>query len=118
MVQYYRDMWPRSYHTLSPLTEEAIGPIGRKTFWNKALESPFKELKRMLSADTLLIYPDWKLPFTVHTDASDKQLGAVISQNNKPITFFSRRLIKPHHNYTTTEKEPLAIFVFKSGHRD
>ena len=33
----------------------------------------------MVSADMLLSYPDWKIPFTVHTNASDKQVGAVIS---------------------------------------
>ena len=54
-------------------------------------------------------YPDRKLKFTVHTDASDKQLGAVISQNNKPINFLSRKLSKPQRNNTTTEKELLAI---------
>ena len=62
----------------------------------------------MVSADTLLIYPDWKLTFTVHTDAYDKQLGDVISKNNKPIAFFSRILSKPQCNYTTTKKELLA----------
>ena len=40
----------------------------------------------MVSTVTLITYPDCKLPFTVHNDASDKQLGAVISQNNKPIS--------------------------------
>ena len=63
----------------------------------------------MVSDETLLSYPDWKLPFTVHTDTSNKQLGAVISQNNKKIAFFSRKLSKPQRNYTTTEKELLAI---------
>ena len=63
----------------------------------------------MVSADTLLSYPDWKLPFTVHTDASEKQLGTVISQNDKPIYFFSRKLIQPQRNYTTTEKELIEI---------
>jgi len=63
----------------------------------------------MVSAETLLTYPDWTIPFTIHTDASDKQLGTVISQNNKPITFFSRRLSKAQLNYTTTEKELLSI---------
>ena len=48
----------------------------------------------MVSAETLLNYPDWTIPFTIHTDASDKQLGAVISQNDKPIAFFCRRLSK------------------------
>ena len=47
--------------------------------------------------------------FEVHTDASDKQLSAIISQNNKPIAFFSRRLSKSQQNYTTTEKELLSI---------
>ena len=63
----------------------------------------------MVSAETLLSYPDWKLPFTFHNDASDKHLGDFISQNNKPIAFLSIKLIKPQHNYTTTEKELLAI---------
>ena len=49
----------------------------------------------MVSAKTLISYPDWKLTFTVHTDAYDKQLGDLISQNNKPITLLSRKLIKP-----------------------
>ena len=63
----------------------------------------------MVSAETLLSYPYWKVPFTVHTDASDKQLCAVIIQNNKPIALFSIILSKPQHKYTTTEKELLTI---------
>ena len=58
----------------------------------------------MVSAETLLSYTDWKLTFTSHTDDSDKQLGAVISQNNKPIAFFSVKLSQPRRNYTTTKK--------------
>ena len=55
----------------------------------------------MFSDEALLSYPDWKLLFAVHTDASDKQLGAFISQNNKPIYFFSSKLNKPQRYYTT-----------------
>ena len=76
---------------------------------NDALEILFKGLKCVVSAETLLSYPDWKLPLIFHTDASDKQLGAVIVHNNKPIAFLSRRLIKPQRNYTTNEKELLAV---------
>ena len=64
----------------------------------------------MVSAETLLSYPYWKLSFTVHTDAYDKRLGSVISNNNKPIDFFSGRLSKSQRNYATTERELLAIF--------
>ena len=63
----------------------------------------------MVSAKTLLHYPDWKIPFTVHIDASDKQLVTVISQNNKPIAVFSRILRKPQRNYTETKKEILTM---------
>ena len=63
----------------------------------------------MVSDETLLSYTYCKLPFTVHTDASDKQLGAVISHNNKPISFFSRIFSKPQRNYTKYEKGILLI---------
>ena len=63
----------------------------------------------MVYADTLLSYPDCKLPFTLHTDASDKQLGSFISQNNKPVSFFSRKLSNTQRNYNMTEKELLTI---------
>ena len=109
MVCYYRDMWPRRSHVVDPLTEAASGPNGKTIFWNNSLESSFKELKLMVSTENLLSYPNWKLPFTVHTDASDKKLGAFISQNNKHIAFLSRKLSKPQRNYTMTENELLAI---------
>ena len=52
--------------------------------------------------------------FNFHTDASDKQLDVVISQNNKPISLlfsdlFLIRSKNPQNNYTTTEKELLPI---------
>ena len=88
-------MWPRWSHILALLKKADISPKGRQILWNDTLEISFGELKCMVSSETLLSYPDWKLTLTFHTDASDKQLGAVISQNNKPISFFSRIQIKP-----------------------
>ena len=104
MFQYYRYIWPRRSHVLAPLMDAARGPKGREIIWNDNLELAFFNIKCMVSAENLLNYPYWKIPFTVHTDASDKQLGAVIGQNYKPISFFLIKLINPQHNYTTTEK--------------
>jgi hypothetical protein len=51
----------------------------------------------------------------VHTDASDYALGAEISQINdkngklRPVLFYSRKLTLAEENYTTSDKEMLAI---------
>ena len=109
MVQYYRDLWPRRSHILEPFTALSSGKKGTKIKWNEELESAFQEVKQMVSKSTMLTYPDWTKPFDIHTDASDYQLGAVISQEGKPIAFFSRKLNSAQKNYTTTEKELLSI---------
>ena len=54
-------------------------------------------------------YPDFSLPFEIYTDASNYQLGSVITQQERPIAFFSRKLNKAQRNDTVTEKELLAI---------
>ena len=113
MVQYYRDLWKRRSHILQPFTELSSGPKGKKITWTPKLEKAFNDIKKMVCKETLLTYPDWSKPFIIHTDASDYQLGAVISQkygeDYKPLAFFSRKLNKAQMNYTTTEKELLSI---------
>jgi hypothetical protein len=66
-------------------------------------------MKKIISKETLLAYPDFDKPFIIHTDASHTQLGAVISQNNKPIAFYSQKLKPEQTQYTTTERELLCI---------
>ena len=44
-----------------------------------------------------------------HIDASHTQVGAVISQERRPIVFYSRKLSDAQTRYTTTERELLAI---------
>ena len=57
---------------------------------------------------TLLQFQQTK-PFEIHTDASLHQIGAVIVQDNTPIAFYTRKLRNGQHNFTTTERELLAI---------
>ena len=49
----------------------------------------FGAIKCVIKRGVLLAYPDFNAPFEIHTDASKLQLGAVISQKGKPITFYS-----------------------------
>ncbi len=48
-------------------------------------------------------------PFQIYTDASSTQLGAVITQDNRPIAFFSRKLTKTQQKYSVMKIELLAI---------
>ncbi len=57
----------------------------------------------------MLAYPDFLKPFEIYTNASTKQLGAVITQKNRPIAFFSRKLSGAQSKYTVTKLELLAI---------
>ncbi len=66
-------------------------------------------MKKVMAKETILNYPDFNKVFEIHTDASDRQLGAVISQEGKPLAFYSRKLSSAQRNYTTTKQELLSI---------
>jgi hypothetical protein len=58
-----------------------------------------------------LAYPDYSEVFKIYTDASSKQLGAVITQKNRPIVFFSRKPFVAQCKYSVTKIELLAMCV-------
>ena len=107
MVNYYRDMWIRQSEVLAPLA--TLTSSKKKFLWTEKCQKAFDTIKQILSKEILLTYPNFNLPFEIHTDASDVQLGAVISQNGHPIAFYSRKLNPAQTRYTTTERELLAI---------
>ena len=81
MIQFYRDMWKRRSHILSPLIKASSGKKGKtKIKWTPALDGAFIQANQMISQEVFLTYPDWTSPFCEHTNASDKQLGTAISQ--------------------------------------
>ncbi|GJW77138.1 putative nucleotidyltransferase, ribonuclease H [Tanacetum coccineum] len=69
-----------------------------------------------------MIKPDWSLPFEIICDASDYVVGAVLGQridkHFKPIHYASKTMNEAQGNYTTTEKELLAVvFAFDIFHQ-
>ena len=107
IVNYYRDMWLRRSHVLAPLA--SLTSKKAKWVWGEAQQKAFATAKKVIAREVLLAYPDFSKKFTIHTDASHYQLGAVISQEGKPIAFYSRKLNPAQTRYTTTERELLSI---------
>ena len=100
-------MWIRRSELLAPLT--SMTSKESKWNWTEVHQKNFDLIKNIIAKEVLLAYPNFNNRFDIHTDASQTQLGAVISQDNKPIAFYSRKLNPAQTRYTTTEKELLSI---------
>ncbi len=102
MVQYYCDLWAGRSNMLASLTALG-GECGQTNItkakrtkkipwhWDEVHQRAFDHLKATTARDVVLTYPDYSRVFVIYTDASSKQLGAVITQKNRPV-FFSWKL--------------------------
>ena len=81
--------------------------------WDEDCQKSFEELKAYLTTAPIVRAPNWKLPFEVMCDASHLAIGAVLGQRvqGKPyVVYYARKTFnKAQRNYTTTEKELLAV---------
>ena len=67
------------------------------------------DVKAAIAREVTLAYPDYSQAFEIYCDGSNTQLGVVITQMNRPIAFFSRKLTKAQQKYSVVEIELLAI---------
>ncbi|WP_165351361.1 ribonuclease H family protein, partial [Enterobacter cloacae complex sp. 2DZ2F20B] len=80
--------------------------------WKEDHELSFQQLKLALITPPVLKYPDFKRPFILVTDASNVSLGAILAQKydiEHPVWYASRCLKGAEKNYSTIEKECLAV---------
>jgi hypothetical protein len=77
--------------------------------WDEVHQRAFDHVKATIAKDVVLAYPNYSKVFEIYTDASSKQLGAVITQNNRSIAFFSLKLSDTQRKYIVTNIELLAI---------
>jgi hypothetical protein len=119
MVQYYRGLWARRSKMLAPLTSlvgecsqtkvtRAKGTKRVPWHWDEVHQRAFDHVKATIEREVVLAYPDFSKVFEIYSNASSKQLGAVITQDNRPIAFFSWKLFT-QRKYSVTKIELLAI---------
>ncbi|TYK18776.1 Retrovirus-related Pol polyprotein from transposon 297 family [Cucumis melo var. makuwa] len=96
--------------TNAPATFQSL--MNQNAFkWDENATLAFESLKSAMSTIPVLALPDWSLPFMIETDASGSGLGAVLSQNGHPITFFSQKLSTRAQSKSIYERELMAVVL-------
>lgn len=107
LCSYYRNFIPSFSEIAEPLY--ILRRQRTKFCWSSETQDAFEKLKNALIQAPVLGHPDPQKPFIIHTDSSAVGVGAVMSQEGRPIAYVSRTLNAAERNYTTTEREILAI---------
>ena len=98
------------------------GVVKMKLNWTEVHQKAFEDIKKIMAKETILNCPNFNKVFEIHTDASDRQLGVVISQNGRPLAFYCMKWSDAQSNYTTTKQDLLTIvkslFWVQFLHRD
>ncbi len=85
--------------------------------WSDKCEMAFTQLKEALTTTPVLIFPDFKAPFYLHTDMSSLAISMVLSQHTEDgservMAYASHQLSKSKRNYSMTEWECLSIIYW------
>lgn len=112
MAGYYRSFCLNFSSVVAPLTD--LLQAKAKFVWTPKCESTFENVKRLLTSSPVLTAPRLDKPFKLQVDASQVGAGAVLLQAdesgiNRPISYFSRKFNSYQTNYSTIEKEALAL---------
>ena len=111
LANYYRRFVKDFAHIANPLN--ALTKKGVKFVWTQACADAFDKLKRALVSAPILAYPDFTKEFLLFVDASSTGIGFTLAQeqNGKEVVvaYNGRGLNQAEKNYSTTEREALAL---------
>ncbi|XP_031783173.1 uncharacterized protein LOC116416909 [Nasonia vitripennis] len=111
MIGWYARFIENSSETKIPLVK--LLRKDQKWTWGDEQQQAFEKLKKALTVAPVLARPDFNKPFCIQCDASNVAIGAVLTQEfddgEHPIVYVSRVLTAAEKNYTTTERECLAL---------
>jgi hypothetical protein len=111
LASYYRKFIENFADIAYPLNQLLKHNVPFK--WTSLCEESFTKLKEKLINPPILQFPNYSREFIVTTDARQNAIGAVLSQGtigkDLPIPYASRTLNSAEKNYSTIERELLAI---------
>jgi hypothetical protein len=108
LASFYRKFIINFSGICTPMLDTA--KMKHKSFsWTKEAEILFKVLKEKITEQPILVLPDFGKTFQERCDASGLAIGAVLSQDNRPISYFSEKLNDTNKKYSTYDKEFCAM---------
>lgn len=111
IFSWYRRFLPDFSSILAPIT--SLLKKNSKFVWNDNCANAFRKIKELLVKAPVLTCPDYSKPFVVQTDASGYGIGGVLTQTypdgDRVICYLSRSLTPRERNFSTTERECLAV---------
>lgn len=114
MAGYYRKFCNNFSVIAEPLTN--LLKKRNKFIWNDKCQMAFDSLKAILKSAPVLLAPDFNKNFKLAVDASDIGAGSVLIQEDNngvdhPVCYFSKKFNEHQKNYSTIEKECLALIL-------
>ena len=112
LVNYYGNFLPHLASTLKSLY--SLLQKSKSFCWGSGQDKAFKEAKKLLTSQNLLVHFGATSELVLSCDASPYELGVVLSHRaldgtDQPIEFVSRTLSKVEQRYAHLDKEGLAI---------
>eukprot|EP00253_Pinus_taeda_P031960 PITA_31960 len=103
LASFYRKFIKNLSEICVPMLE-TIKKASQHFCWTKATESSFQLLKRKITERPILRLPDFNKLFQVRFDASGTAIGAVLSQEDRPMASFSEKLNESRQKYSSYDK--------------
>jgi hypothetical protein len=108
LASFYRK-FIRSFSQLCAPIVETIKESKKPFKWTETTDRNFKLLKKKIIEQPILALPDFGKFFQVEIDASGTAIGVVLSQEQRPIAYFSEKLNEAKQKYSSYDKEFYAI---------
>jgi hypothetical protein len=108
LASFYRK-FIRNFSGISAAMMDTVRKQHKVFQWTAEDERSFNLLKRKITEQPVLMWPDFQKTFQVKCDASGYAVGGVLSQDDRPVAYYSEKLDDAKLKYSTYDKEFYAI---------